>query len=96
MTKISKQEVIALARLSNIAVHDEEIPAIAKQLEDVLSYAARVAELAADVPETMHKQINVFREDIVVPTDPEIVLNQAPERVDNYFVVPTIIENAKE
>lgn len=94
MAKISKEEVLKIARLSNIDVHEDEVDSLTKQLADVLSYAERVKEVAADAEEPSNMNVNVFREDVVVKTDPEPVLSQAPEREDNFFVVPKILENA--
>lgn len=95
MTKISKEEILKLAAISNIEIMPDEIEPLAKQLEDVLSYAVRVADLAADVQEPSTKNVNVFREDVVVATDPELVRAQAPARDHDFFVVPAILENEK-
>lgn len=93
MTKISRDEVLHIARISRIALHEEEIEPMMKQLETVLSYARRVVEVGADIEEPLTKNVNVFRDDLVVPQDPEPILAQAPEREGNYFVVPVILDN---
>lgn len=92
MAKISQEEVIKIARISHITVRDEEVESITKHLESVLSYAERVQEIAAQIEEPLNKNINIFREDLIVRTDPETILCQAPEREEDYFVVPAIIE----
>lgn len=96
MTKISKQEVLKIAQISSLDVHEDEIPALTKQLQDVLSYAERVTEVAADAEEPSTKKVNVFREDVVVKSDPEEILACAPEREQDYFVVPAVLESTKE
>ena len=93
MTKISRQEVLKIAEISRIRLGEEEIEPMIKHLEGVLSYAERVQEISADIEEPSNKNVNVFREDVVVRTDPETILCQAPEREGNYFVVPAIIES---
>ena len=70
MTKISKEEALKIARLSHLAIHEDEIASLITHLEDVLSYAARVQEVAADAEQPSDKSVNVFREDIVVKTEP--------------------------
>lgn len=93
MKKITRQEVQHIAAMSRIAVHEDEIDSLVSQLEQVLSYAERVKEVATTtVQEPSTKQVNVFRDDLVVPQDPELFLAQAPEREGNYFVVPVILE----
>ncbi|MFC1842464.1 Asp-tRNA(Asn)/Glu-tRNA(Gln) amidotransferase subunit GatC [Candidatus Dependentiae bacterium] len=93
MIKISKEEVLKIAAMTRVSLHDNEIEPMIKHLEGVLSYAERVEEIAADIEEPSNKNVNVFREDVVVKTDSEKILAQAPEREENYFVVPVIIEN---
>lgn len=95
MTKVSKEEIIKLAAISNIKIMPEEIEPLAQQLEEVLTYAVRVTDLAADVQEPSTKNVNVFREDLIVATDPELVRSQAPVREHDFFVVPAVLENEK-
>lgn len=92
MKKISRQEVLAIANMSRIALHEDEINSMINQLEQVLSYAERVSEVATTLKEPSTKQVNVFRQDVVVLQDPEPLLARAPEREGNYFVVPAILE----
>ena len=96
MTKITKEEIYKIARMSYLDIHDGEVEPLRAQLEAVLSYAERVQEVAKDVKEPSNKSINVFREDVIVRTDVESVLRQAPEREGNFFVVPAIIDQNKK
>ena len=95
MTKISKKEVLKIAYLSRIALKDDEIGVMSKQLQEVLTYAHRVCDIAADISFMPRKNVNIFREDVIVPDDPKAIMEQAPEAVQNYFVVPMILD-AKE
>lgn len=92
MTKISKEEVLKIAEISHISLRDDEIESMIKHLEGVLSYAERVQEIAADIEEPSDKNVNVFREDVIVRANPETILCQAPEREGDYFVVPAILK----
>lgn len=92
MTKISKEEILKLARISKVDIHEDEIVPLLKQLQDVLSYAERVKEVALEVEEPSIKNVNVFREDVVVKSDPEPILSRSPQREEDYFVVPAILE----
>ncbi len=93
MAIISKEEVLKIARISAIEIREDEVEKLTKQLEDVLAYAARVAEIAADLQEPSTKNINVFREDVARDADTQAILERAPEREDDFFVVPSIIED---
>lgn len=91
MNKITKDEVLKLAELSRFEISNEEVDLITKQLQDVLSYALRVAEVAKDVEIEFGKNENVFAQDVLNKTNPEPILELAPDRVDNFFAVPKII-----
>ena len=95
MTKISREEILKLAALSHIEILPQEIEPLAQQLEDVLTYAARVAELAVDIQEPLAKNTNIFREDTIERTDPQLVRMQAPSCEEAFFVVPAVLENEK-
>lgn len=93
MTKITKEEVLKIAQIAQVDIHENEIEGLIKQLQDVLSYAQRVTQIAEQVEEPMMKNVNVFREDIVIKTEPQLILAQAPLREGDYFIVPAILEN---
>lgn len=92
MTKISKEEILKIARLSKIELPKGEIEVMSKQLQDVLTYAHRVCDIAAEITLSPQKNINVFREDVIVPNDASLIMAQAPESIQNYFVVPIVLE----
>lgn len=92
MIKISREEVLHIASLSRIEISEDEIPGLIKNLEEVLTYAARVQEIVSGTQEYSAKNVNVFRDDIVIPTDPKPILANAPKREENYFVVPVVLE----
>jgi len=95
VTKISKEDILKIARISHIKINDSEIDALTNRLEQVLSYAARVQEIGADFQVQSSKNINVFRDDVQVPFDSHLIMNRAPECQENYFVVPAILDSSK-
>jgi aspartyl-tRNA(Asn)/glutamyl-tRNA(Gln) amidotransferase subunit C len=96
--KLSRDEVLHVARLARLAMTDEEVDRFGAQLSAILDHAARVSEVAADdVPPTSHALplSNVYREDVVgecLPQDK--ALSTAPEVEQGRFKVPRIIEEA--
>jgi aspartyl-tRNA(Asn)/glutamyl-tRNA(Gln) amidotransferase subunit C len=98
MAKITQEEIIKLAQMSYIKVADEEIPHLTAEIEAVLEYASGLKQIAAahehhTIP--MPKNKNILRPDKAVKTNPEPLLEQAPEREGDYFVVPIIISSAQ-
>jgi aspartyl-tRNA(Asn)/glutamyl-tRNA(Gln) amidotransferase subunit C len=95
MATISREEVAHLARLSRLAVTDEEIDMFAGQLDTILQAVARVGEVDADdVPAASHNVdlTNVLREDVIEPSlDRDLALSGAPDAFENRFRVPQIL-----
>ena len=96
MPSITRADVAHLARLSRLALTDDELDQMASQLEVIISSVARVSDVAADdVPPTSHSVplTNVFRADVVRPClSPEEALAGAPAAEDQRFRVPRILD----
>ena len=96
MTSITRDEAAHLARLSRLALRDDELDHLAGQLDVILSSVARVSEVAdADVPPTSHSVplTNVFRADEVLASlSPEAALAGAPASEEQRFRVPRILD----
>jgi aspartyl-tRNA(Asn)/glutamyl-tRNA(Gln) amidotransferase subunit C len=92
---IARDDVAHLARLSRLALADDELDRLAAQLDVIIAAVARVQEVTADgIPPTSHAVplVNVFREDTPVPClDRETVLSQAPAVEQHRFRVPRIL-----
>lgn len=93
---ITRAEVAHLARLSRLALTDEELDRMASQLDVILGAVARVGEVAADdIPPTSHSVplTNVFRPDEVRPSlPPDLALSGAPASEQGRFRVPRILD----
>jgi aspartyl-tRNA(Asn)/glutamyl-tRNA(Gln) amidotransferase subunit C len=92
---ITRDEVAHLARLSRLALTDDELDHFAGQLDVIIGAVARVQEVAAaGIPPTTHaaELINVLRDDVVVPQlPPDVVLAEAPAAELGRFRVPRIL-----
>jgi aspartyl-tRNA(Asn)/glutamyl-tRNA(Gln) amidotransferase subunit C len=96
MAAISREEVAHLARLSRLAVTEQELDQFAGQLDVILQSVARVGEVAADdIPPTSHSVplTNVYRDDVPVPClTQEEALSGAPDAFEGRFRVPRILD----
>ena len=94
--KLSKQEVEHVAKLARLAITDEEKERYSQQLSNILTYIEKLKELdTSKVEPTSHvlPMKNIFREDEVRPSLPrEEILKNAPDRAEEFFRVPKIIE----
>ncbi|WP_188191589.1 Asp-tRNA(Asn)/Glu-tRNA(Gln) amidotransferase subunit GatC [Nonomuraea sp. SYSU D8015] len=95
MSAITRDEVAHLARLSRLALTDDELDHYATQLDAIIEAVAKVREVAAeDVPPSSHALplTNVFRADEVRQSlTPEQALSGAPAVEDDRFQVPRIL-----
>ncbi|HLV74907.1 aspartyl/glutamyl-tRNA(Asn/Gln) amidotransferase subunit C [Actinomadura hallensis] len=96
MSAITRDEVEHLARLSRLALADDELDHLAAQLDQIITAVARVQEVAAeDIPPTSHALplTNVYRPDEVRPSlPPEQALAGAPAAEEQRFRVPRILD----
>ena len=93
MSKISIEDVKNIAELTRVRIKESELESVRKQLEDVLTYAERVQQIAKDIEIPSNKNINHDREDSVRVGRVKDILAQAPQEDDNYFVVPKIVDS---
>ena len=93
---ITRDEVAHLARLSRLALREDELDHLATQLGDIISAVARVQEVTADdIPPTSHALplTNVYRADELRPgLTPEQALSGAPASEQQRFKVPRILD----
>jgi aspartyl-tRNA(Asn)/glutamyl-tRNA(Gln) amidotransferase subunit C len=82
-----------VARLARLALSDDEVERMARELSAVLDHIERISELDLEgVPPTTHviDVAGALREDEPRPCLPrEVVLEQAPAVEDGGFLVPS-------
>ena len=89
-------DVAYVARLARLNLSEAERDRFQAQLDDILGYVRKIAELdVSDVEPTSHAGLveNVLREDMVSPgLDPDAALRNAPSHNAGQFIVPRILE----
>jgi aspartyl-tRNA(Asn)/glutamyl-tRNA(Gln) amidotransferase subunit C len=96
MSEKSEIDVAYVAGLARLKLTEEETQLFQKQLGDVLSHVAKLAELDVSRVEVEAHAVpvsNVFRED--EPHDwftAEEALSNAPQKANNLFIVTKVIE----
>ncbi len=90
---IGRDEVLHVARLARLALSEQEIEPMARELSAVLDHVATIAELDLEgVAATSHvvEVTGGLREDVPRPSLPrELALAQAPDASDEGFLVPS-------
>ena len=94
--KINESVVEHISELARLDFGQEEKGLFSQQLNSILLYMEKLAELdTTDVPPTYHaiSISNVLREDKVIPSyEREEILSNAPDKDRGCFKVPRIIE----
>ena len=92
MARITRDEVLHVARLARLELTEDEVAKFQEQLSDIIEAVSKVSELdLSDVPPTAHplEIQNAWDEDVphdCLPLDD--VFANAPDRDEDYFRVP--------
>ena len=93
--EVSKEELLHIAELSNIKLHDEEIPEYLKNLQDILDFANVVSKAPIEGLDTSVGTLDSYnvprKEEIKVFEDNKALLENAAEEEDNMFRIPKVI-----
>lgn len=99
--KISKKDVERLVLLARMTVDQSELEGLSSQMNDILDYIDVLK--GADVEGVPLAScvappgVNVFRQDKAEPSPgPLVTLANAPERIDDFYLVPRIVERNQE
>ena len=94
--KVSREEIMHIAKLANLNLKEEEIDTYILHLQDILNFANIVNNAPVDgLSESIgvNENYNVFRKDeIKVFEDNEALMANAPEQERNMFKIPKVIQ----
>lgn len=99
MTTITRSEVVKLAKISSIDMHEHEIDDLVRELQVVLTYVSSLQKVVKAYqvhPEGKDaiRTVNVMREDTPISYDAQRIMARAPMREEDYFVVPIIVKQS--
>ena len=93
--KISKEELLHIAKLSDLEIKENEVEEYLKNLEDVLNYTETIDKIdVSKLDETIGatEDYNVFRKDEVKQFDNiDKMMENAPEVDRNMFKIPKVL-----
>lgn len=93
--KITKEEVLYVARLARLDLDADSIDTFAGQIDEILGYIEKLNQVDTEgIKPTSHaiSLTNAFRDDEPRQhLDRERVLANAPEREEGCFVVPKVV-----
>lgn len=93
--KVSKEEIIHMAKLASLNLSEEEIQKYTDDMQDILGFAETISKVNTDgIDESVAAtdNYNVFRKDEVKEFgDRELLLQNAPSQDDGMFHLPKVI-----
>jgi aspartyl-tRNA(Asn)/glutamyl-tRNA(Gln) amidotransferase subunit C len=94
---LSIDQVRKVAKLARLELSEPDLARMQQQLSAVLDYIELLNQLNTDGVEPLAHPLpvqNVFRPDEETPSlPPAAALQNAPDRVDNYFGVPAVFSD---
>ena len=94
--QVSKEELLHIAKLADLELEENEVDKYLANLEDILNFANTVNNAPVeglDITIGANEAKNVFRRDeIKVFKDNESLLQNAPDKDQNMFRIPKVIE----
>lgn len=99
MTTITRDEVVKLATISSLDMREHEIDELVRELQVVLTYVSSLQKVvqAYETHPQGHdaiRTVNVMRPDAPVAFDAQRIMERAPVREEDYFVVPIIVKQS--
>lgn len=96
MSKLSKEEVLKLAKLSKLRLSDEEIEKFQKEISDILGYVEQLSSVDTEglKPTSQVTGLeNVARKDEIIDygVSNEELLKNAPDTKDGQFKVKRVL-----
>ena len=92
---VSREEILHIAKLSDLKIEENEIDEYAKNLEDILDFVKVLNSVDTEnIEESIGtlNNVNVFRKDEVKEfEDKEALLQNAPEKENGMFRIPKVI-----
>jgi aspartyl-tRNA(Asn)/glutamyl-tRNA(Gln) amidotransferase subunit C len=93
---VDQKTVRRIAHLARIKVADGDVPALQDELNAILSFVEQlgsvdvsgVEPLTSIIPMTMKKRVDVVTDGGIA----EAVTANAPQREENFFAVPKVVE----
>ena len=93
--QVSKEELLHIANLASLEIEENEVEKYLLNLQDILNFANIVNKAdvdGLDITIGSNEAHNIFRKDEVkIFEDREALLQNAPEKEQNMFKIPKVI-----
>ncbi len=94
--KIDKKTILKIAKLSKIRLKESEIDEFSDKLSSILEWVEQLNETNTDniqpLSNVSSSKLPLREDKSKFNNSPNQILDNAPEKVEEYFIVPKVIE----
>lgn len=96
MDKLSREEVLHVAKLARLKLSDEEIDKFSYQLKSLLDEINKINEIDLEVDDVLINPSNIncelSKDESTYFENPEALINNAPKKFDNFIEVGGVFD----
>ena len=94
--KIDKNTTLKIAKLTRLKLENAEIAELSSQLNSILDWVEQLNEVNTDNIEPLSNvsmaKLPIRKDEKSDEDNSNEILSNAPEKLENYFVVPKVVE----
>ena len=94
--EFDKKSLLKLGKLARISISDDKLNNLSKDLNSILEFVDQLKEIKTDqvdpTSNSLNQKLEVRDDKVENKNSTEDVLENAPEKEMNFFVVPKVIE----
>ena len=94
--EFDKKSLLKLGKLARISISDDKLNNLSKDLNSILEFVDQLKEIKTDqvdpTSNSLNQKLEVRDDKVDTKNSAEAILENAPEKEMNFFVVPKVIE----
>ena len=94
--EFDKKSLLKLGKLARISISDDKLNNLSKDLNSILEFVDQLKEIKTDqvdpTSNSLNQKLEVRNDKVYTNNSAEDVLENAPEKEMEFFVVPKVIE----
>ena len=94
--EFDKKSLLKLGKLARISISDDKLNNLSKDLDSILEFVDQLKEIKTDqvdpTSNSLNQKLEVRDDKVDTKNSAEDILENAPEKEMDFFVVPKVIE----
>ena len=94
--EFDKKSLLKLGKLARISISDDKLNNLSKDLNSILEFVDQLKEIKTDqvdpTSNSLNQKLEIRDDEVDTKNSAEDILENAPEKEMDFFVVPKVIE----